>query len=107
MHDGRRLFQSDPVLVQQDADALGAQGDAGLVGEIPGQERAGPLRLLETIPARVVAHRLDEQDLVRLVPAQRATIRPYGLERCDAAFLEAIEPAVDDAGIDTEEFGDV
>ena len=63
-----------PLWFRRQSDIVGygyrAHADAGLLGQVSSQEGAGPGRAVQAIPARIVAHRLDQGDLVRLVPAR-------------------------------------
>ena len=106
MHDRDGLLEMDAMLMQQHPHPLGAQADPGLLGEVTGQQRARPQRLLQPVPAWIVAHRLDQQPFVGLVPGGWPASAPLGRQAGQPVGFKAIQPAMHGGLVHSQQLSD-
>ena len=107
MHHRRGLLQVNAMLMQQDAYPFSTQRDLALRRQVVGQQAAGPQRLLQPVPARIVAHRLDQQPFVGFVPGRRPAVTPLGGQTSTPGGFKAVEPAMNGRLIHSQQGGDL
>ena len=95
------------MLVQENAHSLTAQGDPCLLRQVARKQVTGSDRLLQTKPARIVTHCLDQKGLVGLIPGWRASIAPLDDQALKTIGLKAIQPAMDCGIVNVQQLTDL